>query len=135
MTRLLLILLLLAGCAPSEDGQVRGYYRIQLRDRMDALRAAESPDTTTASELHREVEKIILVSKDAENPEAAIALCKSVFDRFCERHSLDRKDFPDLKRGMELDEMELQLRENELAFLNRLVMSDTTSAAKMFTAH
>lgn len=131
----LLTLLWVAACAPHEDRRMRGYFNDQWRQRLGALRAAGSHDTSTAKLLHLEVDKIILVSKDAENPGAAVTLSKELLDNYCANHGMSRVDFTDLNPQMSPDEMEMQLRENELGILNRLVMNDSSGATRIFSAH
>ena len=132
---LLLVLLMLASCAPREDRRMRAYFNDQWRERLEALRDVNSRDTATAKLLHLEVDKIILVSKDAENPSAAVALSRDLLDSYCANHGLTRSDFPDLTARMSPDEMEMQLRENELGILNRLVMNDSAASGRVFSAH
>lgn len=136
MRRLIFLAVLLAGFACSSDprNEMRSYFRKQMERRIAYLRDQGSRDTVVAREVMYEVERVILISKDVENPQAALNLHHDLFNRWCESYNFNRSDFPDPLPMSSPDEIELQMRENALAFIDRIVMSDTT-AIYLFTAH
>jgi hypothetical protein len=125
--------LFLLGCAHKKDHGDRAYYEEQVSLRLQALMTDSTNRELPA--VHEEIERIILVSKDQENPAAAVNLARTLFDSLCQTYGLQRSDFPDIEAGMAPEETELQLRENELAFFDRLVMKKNPGGGKMFTAH
>lgn len=131
---LVVALCVLSSCHSGGRNDARIYYRSQMEGRLQELRAADSPDTAAARELIWETEKIVLVSKDIENPQAALNMHRDLFDRFCKSFGIKREDFPDPSPNPGSDEIEIQFRENALSFVNRLAMADTTRP-HLFTAH
>ena len=133
--KLIVSLLVLFSCGQNEAELQRRYYRGEVNKRIDLLRELKTPDTSVAKSLHAEIEKVILVSKDAENAPAARSMANSLFDKYAGRYQFKRADFPAAAAEASLDEIELQLRENELGMLDRIIMAAAPDSAHLFTAH
>jgi hypothetical protein len=132
-TLLITMMTLFISCAQNDDEENRAYYRKQVQLRINSIMTDSSYRELPA--IHEEIEKIILVSKDSENPAAAVEKAGTLFESLCQTYGFDRKDFPDIEVGMSTDEMELRIRENELAFFDRMVMKSKPGSAQLFTAH
>ncbi len=132
------MVLLLAGlhaCGTSYQQELRQYYRQQVHNRITSLAGTDSIRAAGLEALNARIEKIVLISKDAENAVAAVNLANNLFDSLIAAHKFNGEDFVKLHTKMDLSETELQLRENALAYYNRLLMNEAVHEDVLFTAH
>lgn len=121
-------------CAGRKSDALIAHYRAETSGRLNLLLVLRPGDSATLNRIHRESENILLISKDSENPEAAAKRSAMLLDEICTVYSFRRIDFTDITAGMQPEELELQLLENELAIYNRLVL-ETDTGGIIFSAH
>jgi hypothetical protein len=126
-------LMLCLSCARNKEEESRTYYRKMVKQRMESIMTDSTYRELPA--IHEEIEKIILVSKDSENPAAAFDMAHTLFNSLSQTYEIDRNDFPDIDPNMSTPEIELRIRENELAFFDRLAMKVKPGSSQLFTAH
>jgi hypothetical protein len=84
--------------------------------------------------IDKEVDNLILISKDIENLSASINRANSFFDALTAEFRLQIKDFTKLNTGMHVDEIELVLKQNELNLFNQIIFKITGAKNTMYTA-
>ncbi len=86
------------------------------------------------AEVHTEIDRFLLFSKDIENLDASINLSKKYFDELATKFSINRTDFTDINKTMSLEEIANALKGNELNFFNQLLFKYKGAEGLMFTA-
>ena len=135
MKRFAFFLFLFSACKNRDAAVLLSYYSEESGKRAEWLAGHNTDDSAFIDYFRRETADIILLSKDTENPEASVFRASRLFDSTCARYAIPRSDFTDIAPGMSDEETELQLRENELGFLNRIVMLRSGKEGFIFTAH
>lgn len=138
MKNLLLIWILAAftpACADRELREMRAYFQSENAKRRAAVAQLHPPDTAVLDDVQEKIASIILLAKDVENSAAAVHRSRSLFDTLCGAYGMNRDDFPDIHNGLSAAETEIQLRENGLAFADRLVMKRDSAGRFIFSAH
>lgn len=82
----------------------------------------------------KEVDRLLLMSKDIENIQASINLSKKFFDELAAKHQMNRADFTDITKEMTLEEIANALKGNELNFFNQFIFKYKGAEGTMFTA-
>ncbi len=130
-----LLLLFLSACQSRETATLLSYYEAESSSRAVWLAGHSAGDSSIVNYFRRETSGIILLSKDSENPEASVYRAGRLLDTICAKFPIRRSDFTDITPEMSIDETELQLRENELGVLNRLVLLRSEKEGFIFSAH
>lgn len=143
MIRLLVIIIVFlsaAGCSRGDEGyraaEMQKHFEAQARSRMKEF--AKLGDTLAPLKqhviaVHEKVNELILLSKDIENPGAAVALSNAYFGNLAAEQDMRLDDFARLATGMHVDEVGMLLRRNELNYFNLLLLKQG-GVTGMFTA-
>jgi hypothetical protein len=110
------------------------YFDKEIASRMKAITDLKLSDSIVdVVEVNEEVDRLVLMSKDVENLQAAINLSKKFFDELAEKNRINRSDFIDLNDEMSLEETATALKGNELNFFNQILFRYKGSTG-MYTA-
>lgn len=85
-------------------------------------------------EVHTEVDRFLLLSKDIENLDVSINLSRKYFDELSQKFNFKRTDFTDINKTMTLEEIANALKGNELNFYNQVLFKYKGAEGAMFTA-
>ena len=85
-------------------------------------------------EVHTEVDRFLLLSKDIENLDASINLSRKYFDELAVKFNFKRTDFTDITKTMTLEEIANALKGNELNLYNQVLFKYKGAEELMFTA-
>lgn len=85
-------------------------------------------------EVDKEVDRLLLMSKDIENIQASINLSKKFFDELAAKYQMNRSDFTDINKEMTLEEVANALKGNELNFFNQVLFKYKGAEGTMYTA-
>jgi hypothetical protein len=132
------LICLLCACSGREDDHLGDHLNSQVQQRLSEIRSAELKEPRIKErvmEVDKKVNEFVLLSKDIENLSASVALANSYFDSLSHEFDLNSSDFTDLNTEMHVDEIAIVLKENELGFLNHVLMSQASGQPRVFTAH
>ena len=132
---MLLALLIANSCGDSRFTETRNYYNAEFLRKRSILKTLSPGDTTVADHVHGATSALVLMGKDTENGDASRQKSRLLYDSLCALHGMPRTDFPE--PGPELDALETEIRyfENELAFIDRMILQRDTAGVFLFTAH
>jgi hypothetical protein len=111
------------------------YFKTEIGSRMAAIKDLKLADSVKVDvmEVDKEVDRLLLMSKDIENVQASINLSKKFFDELAAKNNINRSDFTDITHEMTLEEIENALKGNELNFFNQILFRYKASPG-MYTA-
>ncbi len=84
--------------------------------------------------IHKEVQNLILLSKDVENLPACVNKGNQFFSKMAERYTLSPAHYTVLKHYMFPYELEVALKQNELAVYNQIIFNNGASEIQLFSA-
>jgi hypothetical protein len=110
------------------------YFNKEIAGRMSAIIDLKLADSIVdVTEVNKEVDRLLLMSKDVENIQASINLSKKFFDELAVKNQINRSDFVDITKEMSLEEIANALKGNELNFFNQVLFRYKGSTG-MYTA-
>jgi hypothetical protein len=89
---------------------------------------------TYPKSIDEEVKKVILMSKDIENLQAAVNRGNAYFLSLAKEFKLNIADFEQLNTGMHVDDIGSALKQNEMIFFNHILLKSGTAAVPMHAA-
>jgi hypothetical protein len=127
---LIFLFITLAACSrPSDDATERNIdNEIRNRLRLAAQQRQAFPGMRTLNVVHNKVNDLILLSKDTENPKAAVVLGNNYFRHVFDSLGIDDHQRQDLSTEMNRKDVSLTFRSNELQVLNRLIYLNNPNA-------
>lgn len=129
--------LLLACNRQNQNSEVDQYLEKEIRSRLSVL--AQLPDSAgrikKVCAIGEEVDKVILLSKDIENLQAAVQSGNRLFRDLAAEYGMSQADFTMLSADMHINDMASFLKQNELSFLNQYLMLHSKTQVPLFTAH
>ena len=132
-------LLLLTGCGrKTTDNSTEHYLTASIQTRSEAISELVRRGDTLLPDLQsieKKVQDLILMSKDIENLPASINLSDAYFARMARTWQLDSALFQKLNFNMQVDEITLVLRQNQLVLLEQMLLKRDTGEVPLFTAH
>lgn len=129
--------LLFSSCRSGQDQGMDDYFNREIRNRMQiiaGLRENSDSLTLVAAALDEEINKIILLSKDVENPGASVNRANDCFKTLALRHAINGSDFAKVSTAMPVKDFAMAVRQNELNFLNQLILKSDPAGLPLFTA-
>jgi hypothetical protein len=85
-------------------------------------------------EVDKKIGDLILISKDIENLKACANLSNQYFIELSRRFGLNIDDFQKINTGMHVDDIASTLKQNEMIFLNHILLKTGVEAVPMHTA-
>jgi hypothetical protein len=124
------LLLLLCSCAGNADDHMEDKLDTEIRERLRlaAKLARKDPSMRSVGDVHRRVNDFMLLSKDAENPGAAVVLSNAFFQRYFDSLGIPDRNRQQLQEGMGKRTVAVALRSNELQVMNRIIMANQPDA-------
>lgn len=110
----------------------------EIKNRMEVLVNLSQPadiNSIHPYEIDREINNILLLSKDIENIQASVNRANRYFETMSSKQALNHSDFIVLRTDMHLDEIATDLKQNELNLLNQLIFKTGKTGLPMYTAH
>ena len=89
---------------------------------------------TYPKSIDEEVKKVILMSKDIENLQAAVNRGNAYFLSLAKEFKLNIADFEQLNTGMHVDDIGSALKQNEMIFFNHILLKSGSEAVPMHAA-
>ena len=120
----------------SIEKESQDYFGKEIEGRMAKIKEIKLADSLQLDvmEVHTEVDRFLLLSKDIENLDASINLARKYFDELAVKFNFKRNDFTDITKTMTLEEIANALKGNELNFYNQLLFKYKGAEGVMFTA-
>jgi hypothetical protein len=133
---LILVFLLLACSDRDRKEEAQNFFKKEIDNRMASIKNLEVADSLQlgVAEVDKEVDRLLLMSKDIENIGASINLSKKFFDELVVKYQMNRGDFTDINRDMSLEEIANALKGNELNFFNQFIFKYKDGQGAMYTA-
>jgi 3'-phosphoadenosine 5'-phosphosulfate sulfotransferase len=130
------VLISTASCEREEELSTKKYFNLEVDDRLKVIMQMPVVDSLKykVNKVHQRVGELTLLSKDIENLRAAVHLSNSFFSEVASEYSLNPGDFTQLQMDMNADEIDAALRQNELNFLNQLILQNDSAGSFLFTA-
>lgn len=116
--------------------EAQSYFKKEIDSRMSRIKTMKVADSLQldVSKIDKEVDRLLLMSKDVENIDASINLSKKFFDELAVKYQMNRNDFTDINNDMSLEEIANALKGNELNFFNQFIFKYKGAEGSMFTA-
>lgn len=116
--------------------EAQSYFKKEIESRMSTIKTLKVADSLhlDVTEINKEVDRLLLMSKDIENIDASINLSKKFFDELAVKYQMNRGDFTDITKEMTLEEIANALKGNELNFFNQFIFKYKGAEGSMFTA-
>ncbi len=133
----IIVTCLLFSCSERErKEEAQSYFKKEIDSRMSTIKTLKVADSLhlDVTEIDKEVDRLLLMSKDIENIDASINLSKKFFDELAVKYQMNRADFTDINREMTLEEIANALKGNELNFFNQFIFNYKGADGSMFTA-
>ncbi|MBL7917009.1 MAG: hypothetical protein JNM96_01340 [Bacteroidia bacterium] len=114
------------------------YFKAEVEQRIIAIKNIKATNDSlliNPDEVEAEINRLILLSKDVENSQAAINSAKKYFDKVSKEYNLNRSDFIDIGPGMNREEIEVSLKSNEINLFNQLIFKYSNQKPAVYTAH
>lgn len=142
MKRVLLIsgsvFLLLSACRNEDPNKgIRAHFEKEIKNRCEQLSKLEVTNDSlkvNCQALNEEINNIILLSRDIENLGAAVSRANGYFLNLSHTYGLNYSDFTELNTGMHVNDIAAILKQNELNFLNQLLLKIDPNQTIPFTA-
>lgn len=132
-----LVLLLLSCRNSNQNKDMDLYFNKEIKNRMQIIAGLSGQaDTlkTIVAALDKEVNNIILLSKDVENIGASVIRANDYFKTLALKYGINDSDFTKLSTGMHVNDIATILRQNELNLFNQLILKNNPSGLPLFTA-
>ena len=113
------------------------YFEKEISNRiaiLDTLALKNDSLKIYASEIHKEVADMILMSRDVENLAAAVNRANAYFVNLSHEYGINSSDFTELNTGMNLNDIASVLRQNELNLFNQLIFKKSPTSVIPYTA-
>ncbi len=112
------------------------YFDKEIAARMTAVKGLKLADSVKVdvTEINREFDRLLLMSKDVENIQACINLSKKFYDELTVKYAINRADLIDITPEMSLEETANAIKGNELNFFNQIIFRYKGSTGTMYTA-
>jgi hypothetical protein len=111
------------------------YFNQEIRNRIAIVeKLGVDSILSTAKTMDKEINNIILLSKDVENLGASVYLGNACFKKLAKQEGFNNSDFTELTTGMHVNDIATVLKQNELNFLNQLLLKNNPSGLPLFTA-
>jgi hypothetical protein len=132
---LIIFACILFSCTDRErKEESEAYFNKEISSRMSTISDLKLADSIVdVIEVNKEVDRLLLMSKDVENIHASINLSRKFFDELAVKNRLNRSDFVDITNEMSLEEIATALKGNELNFFNQVLFRYKGSTG-MYTA-
>lgn len=134
-----LILLFANSCRNTvNQDETNAWLDREIKNRLAVLQELPGTEDLSAiksDEIDREINNILLLSKDIENIQASVNRANRYFENMSAKHALNHSDFIVLRTDMHLDEIASNLKQNELNLLNQLIFKTGKTGLPMYTAH
>ena len=85
--------------------------------------------------IHEGSQKLLLLSKDVENKNACVARSNDFFEKLMFKHELSQGELVSMSGLMDMDEMEIVIKENELLVLNQVIFNNSGADIRLFSVH
>jgi hypothetical protein len=108
----------------------------EIQNRLNILKQLAHSDDSLASiyaSLHKESERLIMLSRDHENPTASINSANQYFGLLSRAIPSGTEGPMVLRSGMNPKEMQLAIKQNELWILNNLIFLQKDQEIKLFS--
>jgi len=130
------VLISTASCNQEEEQGVKKYFSVEVQDRLNEIMRLPLGDSLKhrVNKVHQRIGELTLLSKDVENLRASVHLGNSFFLELAREYQLVPGDFEKLSMDMHVDHIETTLRQNELNFLNQLIIRSDSVGTHLFTA-
>ncbi len=141
MTRLFLLILsaLIISCTSNNrQKENEEYFKAEIEQRIIAIKNIKATNDSlliNTDEVEAEINRLILLSKDVENSQAAINSAKMYFDKVAKEYNLNRADFIDIGPGMNREEIEVSLKSNQINLFNQIIFKYSKQKPAVYTAH
>lgn len=122
LIRCICFMALFAGCRhQNKNKDIDLYFEKEIIDRVNVI--CKQPDSMQISpaKINREVNNLVLMSKDIENIVAVTGRANRYFKTLADEQHLNAATFTPLSPDMELDNIASALKENELNFFNQVI--------------
>lgn len=130
------LIIVLQSCRSTHGSEANIHFEKEIQSNIAVLNNfdnAQDSLTIGADEIHAEVGRLLLLSKDIENLSASANKANAFFTTMAERYNLSI-EFAKLSTGMHVDVIARTLRENELALLNALVFTTGSGTPLLHSA-
>ncbi len=130
------VLISSASCEREEEHASKKYFNAEVDDRLNVIMQLQGKDSLKhkVNKVHQRVGELILLSKDVENLRASLHLANSFFREVASEYTINAGDFTPLSLDMRPDQIDETLRQNELNFLNQLILKSDTAGSFLYTA-
>jgi hypothetical protein len=134
-----IVCILLFGCIDNHNKNQAIDISIEkeIRERIVKIKTiAKQNDTVFVDpdEVDKKIRDLILISKDIENLRASVNLANQYFIELSRRFGLNVDDFQKINGGMHVDDIASALKQNEMIFLNHILLKTGVEAVPMHTA-
>lgn len=134
-----IVFILLFGCIDNHNKNQAIDISIEkeIRERIVKIKTiAKQNDTVFVDpdEVDKKIRDLILISKDIENLRASVNLANQYFIELSRRFGLNVDDFQKINGGMHVDDIASALKQNEMIFLNHILLKTGVETVPMHTA-
>jgi len=98
----------------------------EIARRLELIKSDSSVSTTSINGIHKEVQNLILLSKDAENSANVLFTINNYFKEVTHKHDVPYDGFVPLVKTMNLQTIEATIKTNELNLLDKIIFMQTT---------
>jgi len=130
--------LIFSFCRDADPGRdMHIYFADEINNRREVLDNREKGKDTlkiNTSAIDEEINSYILLSKDRENLSASVHKANAYFLNMANSYGINYNDFTKLNTQMNLDEIALVLKQNELNLFNQLIFKTNLVQATPYTA-
>jgi hypothetical protein len=113
------------------------YFNVEIKNRMETIKKLKPAGDSTMiniAGIDKEINNIILLSKDIENIQASVSKANTFFLALATTYKINDSDFTKINTAMHVDEISSVLKQNELSFLNQVIFKLNPKASPLYTA-
>lgn len=112
------------------------YFDKEIASRMATINDLKLADSikVDVTDINKEFDRLLLMSKDVENLQACINLSGKFYDELAVKYNINRSDLINITHEMSLEETANAIKGNELNFFNQIIFRYKGSAGTMYTA-
>lgn len=134
----LFCLVIVSSCRNSNPNEeMDACFDADIKNRMDVLNRFNTVQDSlhiNVSHIQKEVDNLLLLSKDIENLSAVVNKANHYFDVVSEQYAIRKLEFIPLTTFMHVNEIASVLKQNELNLLNELVFKTNASTISLHSA-
>ena len=118
----------------TEEAVLKREINARLKE-LDSLSEKLKQNGIDPQKIHKDIEQLLLVSKDSENLQASVNMSNNYFNTLSEEHLFNKSMLVHFSSEMNGKDISLALKQNELFILNQIALEKLDQKVELKSAH